>query len=96
MLHRILFRKRLRSSRNHEVLEGDGVGVLCLQTDEDSTGRGSSIAAISGHDSACVALDRLGVTCPCHEWHFVLIRQIHEFSAPRFLIKLDVSGCELH
>ena len=45
---------------------------------------------------ARVALDRLGVTCPCHEWHFVLIRQIHEFSAPRFLIKLDVSGCELH
>src|SRR5262249_25190341 len=28
-------------SRNHEVLDGDGVGVLCLQTDEDSTGLAS-------------------------------------------------------
>jgi hypothetical protein len=41
-------------SRNHEVLDGDGVGVLCLQTDEDSTRLGASVDEIrlESHDLA--------------------------------------------
>ena len=33
-------------SRNHEVLDGAGVGVLCLQTDDDSRGLGASVDGI--------------------------------------------------